>query len=175
MTVKLSSWYQVSWSSTGLPYLPACLSILFTDSVSTTAEKHNFTVRDVHKELSLSFYAGPNVTSKCRERSRKSDLKNISLQCDAATIYMTRRESVKEWKQQWNVNLDGAPLGWWGVYLLKDKVNGASRVDVHKVDISVAVDELCTPRHGVREAAFHLETQFGFQNWGHHQKLLFRE
>lgn len=51
-----------------------------------------------------------------------------------------------------------------GVYLLVDKVNGASRVDVNKVNISVVVDELCTPRHGVGEAALHLETQFGLQN-----------
>lgn len=47
------------------------------------------------------------------------------------------------------------------VYLLVDEVNGASRVDVHKVNIGGVVDELCNPRHGVREAALHLGTQFG--------------
>lgn len=52
------------------------------------------------------------------------------------------------------------------LYLLVDKINRASRVDVHKVNISVVVDELCTPRHGVGEAALHLETQFVLQNQG---------
>ena len=46
------------------------------------------------------------------------------------------------------------------VYLLVDEIDGASRVNVHKVDISVVVDELRTPRHGVGEAALHLETHF---------------
>ncbi len=49
-------------------------------------------------------------------------------------------------------------LGVIGLYLLVDEVNGASRVDVHKVNISVVVDELRTPRHGVGEAALHLWT-----------------
>lgn len=53
---------------------------------------------------------------------------------------------------------------WQVVYLFVDKVNGASRVDVHKVNICVVVDELCTSGHGVREAALNLETQFGLQN-----------
>lgn len=48
-----------------------------------------------------------------------------------------------------------------GVYLFVDEVNGAAGVDVHKVDIDVAVDELGAPRHGVGEAALHLGTQSG--------------
>jgi len=47
------------------------------------------------------------------------------------------------------------------VYLLVDEVNGASRVDVHKVNICVVVDELCAPCHGVGETALHLKTTFG--------------
>lgn len=47
------------------------------------------------------------------------------------------------------------------VYLLVDEVNGTSRVDVHKVNVGVVVDELGNPRHGVWEAALHLETQIG--------------
>lgn len=50
------------------------------------------------------------------------------------------------------------------VYLLEDKVNGATRIDVHKVNISVVVDELSTPCHCVREAALNLETQFRLKN-----------
>lgn len=46
------------------------------------------------------------------------------------------------------------------VYLVVYEINGTPRVDVHKINFSVVVDELCTPRHCVGEAALHLETQF---------------
>lgn len=44
-------------------------------------------------------------------------------------------------------------------YLFKDKVYWASRVNVHKVNFGVVVDEFCTSCHGVGEAAFHLKMQ----------------
>lgn len=50
------------------------------------------------------------------------------------------------------------------VYLLIDKIDGASGVDVHKVNFSVVVDELRTPCHGVGEAALHLVTQSKLHN-----------
>lgn len=46
------------------------------------------------------------------------------------------------------------------VYLVVYEINGTPRVDVHKINFSVVVDELCTPRHCVGETALHLETQF---------------
>lgn len=42
-------------------------------------------------------------------------------------------------------------------YLFKDKVYWAARVNVHKVNIGVVVNELCTSCHGVGEAALHLK------------------
>lgn len=44
-------------------------------------------------------------------------------------------------------------------YLFKDKVYWASRVNVHKVNFGVVVDELCTSCHSVGEAAFHLKME----------------
>lgn len=58
------------------------------------------------------------------------------------------------------------------LYLLVDEVDGASRVNVHKVNFDVVVDEFCAPRHGVREAALHLETQTRPQKC-YHQTLPF--
>lgn len=49
-------------------------------------------------------------------------------------------------------------------HLLKHKVDGAAGVDVHKVHFSVVVDELCAPRHSVREAALNLQRQCGPQS-----------
>lgn len=62
-----------------------------------------------------------------------------------------------------------SPLCWPKFYLLEDEVNGAPGVDVHKVHFCVVIDELCAPRHSVREAAFDLQRQYGLQNGGLNQ------
>lgn len=62
-----------------------------------------------------------------------------------------------------------SPLCWLKVYLLEDKVDGAPGVDVHKVNFSVVIDELCAPRHSVRKAALNLQRQCRLQNQGLNQ------
>ena len=44
-------------------------------------------------------------------------------------------------------------------YLFEHKVNGTTRVDVHKVHVDVVVEQLGTPRHRVWEAALQLKEQ----------------
>lgn len=44
------------------------------------------------------------------------------------------------------------------VHLFKDQVYGASRIDVHKVNFGIVVDEFCTSSHSVGKATFHLKT-----------------
>lgn len=52
-------------------------------------------------------------------------------------------------------------LRWSSVYLLEDKVDGASGVDVHEVNFRVIINELGAPRHSVGEAALDLQRQSG--------------
>lgn len=66
--------------------------------------------------------------------------------------------------------MDGAT--WSDRDLLEDKVNGASRVDVHEVNVCAVVDELCTPCHGIREAALHLQTHLWPSELGPSSKML---
>lgn len=65
---------------------------------------------------------------------------------------------MKEKKKSQSEHLGGG--GKLRVYLVVYEINGTPRVDVHKINFSVVVDELCTPRHCVGETALHLETQF---------------
>lgn len=44
------------------------------------------------------------------------------------------------------------------VHLFEDQVYGASRIDVHKINVGVVVNEFCTSCHSVGKAAFHLKT-----------------
>lgn len=62
-----------------------------------------------------------------------------------------------------------------GHYLLVHEVDGAADIDVHKVHLDGAVQQLCTLGHGVGEAAFQLRargwSQAALSLWVSHQRL----